>query len=94
MATLGTNRIWGAVVVVGALAHYLHVRRLAKQLAECEAKAETLRELREQERAGRTKREREANQQLQRAQDAAGYNMRAIGHVASCFPDRRGTARR
>ncbi|TDH73578.1 hypothetical protein CCR75_003779 [Bremia lactucae] len=58
-----------------------------------EQEVERQKQLRAQERAGRTKAERDAREALQRRQEAVGYNLDAIAYVHSCFSDRRGTPR-
>ncbi|KAG3006988.1 hypothetical protein JG687_00015020 [Phytophthora cactorum] len=60
---------------------------------ELEQEIERQKQLRAQERAGRTNAEREAREALQRQQEAAGYSFEAVAHVQSCFADRRGTPR-
>ncbi|KAG7385219.1 hypothetical protein PHYBOEH_009111 [Phytophthora boehmeriae] len=60
---------------------------------ELEQEIERQKQLRAQERAGRTTAEREAREALQRRQETSGYSMEAVAHVQSCFADRRGTPR-
>ncbi|KAI9998996.1 hypothetical protein PInf_003668 [Phytophthora infestans] len=60
---------------------------------ELEQEIERQKQLRAQERAGRTNAEREAREALQRQHETAGYNFEAVAHVQSCFADRRGTPR-
>ncbi|KAE9140635.1 hypothetical protein PF010_g81 [Phytophthora fragariae] len=60
---------------------------------ELEQEIERQKQLRAQERSGRTNAEREAREALQRQQEALGYSFEAVAHVQSCFADRRGTPR-
>ncbi|KAI9921407.1 hypothetical protein PsorP6_000390 [Peronosclerospora sorghi] len=58
-----------------------------------EQEVERQKQLRAQERTGRTTAEREARAALQRKQEVEGYSFEAVAHVQSCFADRRGTPR-
>ncbi|KAJ0398245.1 hypothetical protein P43SY_000345 [Pythium insidiosum] len=64
-----------------------------KVIAELQREVEKQKKLRAQERSGRTNAEREAREAVQRQQEAEGYHFHSIGHVQSCFAERRGTPR-
>ncbi|GLD92790.1 hypothetical protein PINS_up001369 [Pythium insidiosum] len=64
-----------------------------KVISELQREVEKQKKLRAQERSGRTNAEREAREAVQRQQEADGYQFHSIGHVQSCFAERRGTPR-
>ncbi|CAI5730322.1 unnamed protein product [Hyaloperonospora brassicae] len=92
---------WGALcATVGAWVgknYVLEQRQLRSDdplvVAALEHEIERQKQLRTQERSGRTTAEREAREALQQQQQATGYSLEAIAYTDSCFADRRGTPR-
>jgi hypothetical protein len=62
-------------------------------IAELQQDIDRQKKLRAQERSGRTNAEREAREAIQRQQELTGYAYESVGHVQSCFNERRGTPR-
>ncbi|CAK4625114.1 hypothetical protein LEN26_013752 [Aphanomyces euteiches] len=75
-----------AVVIVKDDSTEGEIQTLRRELAK-------EKELRAQERSGRTNAERDARLLAQKQLDKEGYNFEPIGTVSSCFADRRGTPR-
>uniref|UniRef100_M4C6X9 TsaA-like domain-containing protein n=1 Tax=Hyaloperonospora arabidopsidis (strain Emoy2) TaxID=559515 RepID=M4C6X9_HYAAE len=90
---------WGALcATLGAwVGSYVHDQRQRRGedpvVNELKQEIERQKQLRVQERIGRTSAEREAREALQQQQETTGYRFEAIAHVRSCFADRRGTPR-
>eukprot|EP00941_MAST-03F_sp_MAST-3F-sp1_P002636 g2636.t1 len=66
---------------------------LYNRLQSTRADLEAMTKLRWAERSGRTALEQRVRNQVKVEQEKKGYNMRPVGILSSCFPDRRGTPR-